>query len=145
MRASARRLRSGYRLLTSVAGLTVSVPKRRERRPVVFFLVAGPLEHGAGLAWMGIEPEREEFRRQGAEIDLAVDDRIRFVLVCDRERLRFFRPPGRGRAVRKRRESDVDLLVDVRRERFQRNDAELGEPSVDGACDPDLAAGGAPE
>ena len=47
------------------------------------------VEDRAGLARIRIEAESEEFRRESAEIDFSIDDRIGLVFVGERKRLRF--------------------------------------------------------
>src|ERR1700733_9781734 len=109
--------------------------RQRRKRRIRYLGLRALLEDRAGLVWIRIEAESEEFRRESAEIDFSVDDGIGLVFVGERKRLRFVCRRGSGSGRRLRREPHVNILVDDGRKWLKRNDADLRELPVDGAGD----------
>src|SRR6185437_7164401 len=107
---------------------------QRRKRRVRNLRLRAMVEGHARLMGVGIKPEREELSRESAQIDFSVYDRIGLVFVGQRER-RFLGRRGRTIGGSLRREPHVDLLVDSRRKRLERNDADLSEFAVDRAGD----------
>src|SRR3974390_1520637 len=89
------------------------------------------LEGHAWLARVGIDAEHQELDRNGAEVDPAVDQRLRRILVGLAPRVR---PRGPGQ------EQEVDNLVDRTLYRIERHDTGLVDLPVHTAGDPQASA-----
>src|SRR3984957_11831700 len=114
--------------------------RQRRKRRIRYLGLRALLEDRAWLAWIRIEAESEELRRQSAEVDFSVDDRIGLVFVGERKRLRFLCRQGLRIGRRLRREPHVHILVDSRRKRLERNDTDLSKFAVDSPGDARPAA-----
>src|SRR3974390_70841 len=89
------------------------------------------LEGCAQLTRVGIDAEHQELDRNGAEVDPAVDQRLRRVLVGLALRVRLGRPG---------QEQEVDNLVDRTLYRIERDDTGLAALPVHTAGDPQASA-----
>src|SRR3974390_1207897 len=89
------------------------------------------LEGCAQLTRVGIDAEHQELDRNGAEVDPAVDQRLRRILVGLAPRVR---PRGPGQ------EQEVDNLVDRTLYRIERDDTGLADLPVHTAGDPQASA-----
>src|SRR6202043_626741 len=89
--------------------------------------LAWRLEDRPGLAGIGIKPEDEKLRRERAEIDRAADQRLRLAPAFGRVAL--FRTGSLAVALDCgwRCEHEVDRLLDIAGERFERDDAGLAD------------------
>ena len=81
----------------------------------------------AGFARIGIDAENQEFGRQGPQIDLAVDDRLRRLVAAKLA----FAATDRWRIAASGHELQVDRFADLAFDRFEGDHASLPDPRFD--------------